>query len=116
MYSVCTLLKNERSKLDSKARKCILLGYGTETKGYQLYDVEKEHVIHSCNVVFEESKLGNAEIEQKEPEKRCVELEKPDPENDNGDKEEENELNSEKDNNAEKEPDDPREREREMKT
>ena len=26
--------KDERSKLDSKARKCILLGYGTETKGY----------------------------------------------------------------------------------
>ena len=77
-----------------------------------MYDVEKEHVIHSHNVVFEESKFGNAEIEQKEPEKRLVELEKPDPEKDDGDKQEENELNSEKDNDAEKEPDDPRERER----
>ena len=71
--------KDERSKLDLKARKCILLGYGAETKGYRLYDVEKEHVIHSRNVVFEESKLGIAEMEQKEPEKRLVELEKPDP-------------------------------------
>ena len=96
--------KDERSKLDSKARKCILLGYGAETKGYRLYDVEKERVIHSRNVVFEESKLGIAEMEQKEPEKRLVELEKPDPEEDDGDKEEENKLNSEKDNDAEKEP------------
>ena len=95
--------KDERFKLDSKARKCILLGYGAETKGYRLYDVEKERVIHSRNVVFDESKLGIAEMEQKEPEKRLVELEKPDPEEDDGDKEEENELNSEKDNDAEKE-------------
>ena len=43
-------------------------------------------------------------MEQKEPEKRLVELEKPDPEEDDGDKEEESELNSEKDNDAEKEP------------
>ena len=96
--------KDERSKLDSKARKCILLGYGAETKGYRLYDVEKERVIHSRNVVFEESKYGIGEMEQKEPEKRLVELEKPDPEEDDGDKVEESELNSEKDNDAEKEP------------
>ena len=29
-----------RKKLDIKSRKCILLGYGTETKGYQLYDLK----------------------------------------------------------------------------
>ena len=44
----------------------------------------------ACYVVFEESNLGIAEMEQKEPEKRLVELEKPDPEEDDGDKEEEN--------------------------
>uniref|UniRef100_A0A1X7SP48 Retroviral polymerase SH3-like domain-containing protein n=1 Tax=Amphimedon queenslandica TaxID=400682 RepID=A0A1X7SP48_AMPQE len=26
--------RDDRSKLDSKARKCILLGYGTEMTGY----------------------------------------------------------------------------------
>ena len=30
------IAKDERHKLDSKARKCIFLGYGTETKGYRL--------------------------------------------------------------------------------
>ena len=30
--------KDERKKLDSKSRKCILMGYGTTTKGYRLYD------------------------------------------------------------------------------
>ena len=38
-------------KLDSKARKCVLLGYGTETKGYRLYDLEKERILCSCDVV-----------------------------------------------------------------
>ena len=37
MSSFCTLPKDERNKLDSKSRKCILLGYGTTTKGYRLY-------------------------------------------------------------------------------
>ena len=30
--------KDERGKLDSKAKKCILVGYGEDTKGYRLYD------------------------------------------------------------------------------
>ena len=32
--------KDDRKKLDVKSRKCILLGYGTETKGHQLYDLK----------------------------------------------------------------------------
>ena len=47
--------KDERSKFDSKAKRCFLLGYGSETKGYRLYDIEKKRVIHSRNVVFKES-------------------------------------------------------------
>ena len=30
--------KDEQQKLDPKAKKCILMGYGVETKGYRLYD------------------------------------------------------------------------------
>ncbi len=37
--------KDERSK--SKARKCILLGYGQETKGYRLFDTTQGKVIQS---------------------------------------------------------------------
>ena len=33
---------DERRKLDSKAKKCVHLGYGDTTKGYRLYDPEKD--------------------------------------------------------------------------
>lgn len=46
--------KDERSKLDSKARKCIMLGYGQETKGYRLYDPIRQKVLHSRDVRFNE--------------------------------------------------------------
>ena len=47
--------RDERKKLDSKSRKCILLGCGAEIKGYRLYDVERGKVLHSRDVVFDES-------------------------------------------------------------
>ena len=55
--------KDERKKLDSKARKCVFLGYGTETKGYRLYDCERQRVILSRGVKFNGSEFGN----EKEP-------------------------------------------------
>jgi len=39
------ILKDERKKLDSKARKSVFLEYGTETKGYRLYDCELSLVV-----------------------------------------------------------------------
>ena len=50
--------KDERKKLDSKARKCIFLGYGTETKGYRLYDCKRKGVFYSRGVKFSESEFG----------------------------------------------------------
>ena len=47
--------KDERRKLDSKARKCILLGYGDAMKGYRLYDESRLKVIHSRDVRFDEA-------------------------------------------------------------
>ena len=93
--------KDGQYKLDSKARKCILLGYGAETKGYRLYDIEKEHVIHSCNVMFEESKLGIAEMEQQKHEEKYIELENLYPEKNDDDKEGQNKMNSEEFNDTE---------------
>ena len=60
--------KDERQKLDSKSRKCILLGYGTETKGYQLYDEKCGKVLYSRDVLFNESSCGiqKKSIEQEE--------------------------------------------------
>ena len=84
--------KDERKKLDSKARKCIFLGYGEVTKGYRLYDPVKRHVIHSRDVIFDESTMGT---EENEPIKdvQPVQIET---NGDNGDQEEENgEANNE---------------------
>ena len=33
--------KDEQKKLDSKAKKCVLLGYGDTIKGYRLYNLER---------------------------------------------------------------------------
>ena len=50
--------KNERRKLDPKSRKCILLGYGTTTKGYRLYDPKRTRVFYSRDVLFNELERG----------------------------------------------------------
>ena len=54
--------KDERKKLDSKARKCIFLGYGSETKGYRVYDPERRRVFHTRDVIFHE--FSNYSIEE----------------------------------------------------
>ena len=58
--------KDERKKLESKSRKCVLLGYGTTIKGYRLYDPLKKKVFHSRDVIFNEQKCGFEEPSQKE--------------------------------------------------
>jgi hypothetical protein len=50
--------KDERLKFDSKARKAVLLGYGTNRKAYRLYDPEKKVVFHSRDVIFDETRTG----------------------------------------------------------
>ena len=44
--------KDERGKFNSKARKCILLSYGEETKDYRLYDVNEKKILYSRDVQF----------------------------------------------------------------
>ena len=71
---------NERSKLDVKAQKCVLLGYDTETKGYRLLNQENGKVFYSRDVKFNESSLREqskevVEIKAAECRKYTFELE-----------------------------------------
>ena len=55
--------KDERKKLDSKAKKCIFLGYGSNVKGYRLYDVKSRKVIISRDVIFNENEFHGKVLE-----------------------------------------------------
>ena len=49
--------------MNIKARKCVLLGYGTNQKDYRLYDVERKKIVHSRDVIFDETSLPGIEEE-----------------------------------------------------
>ena len=49
--------KDERSKLDVKAKPCIFLGYGHEEFGYRLWDPLSRKIVISKDVVFLEDQL-----------------------------------------------------------
>ena len=55
--------KVDRAKLEPKSRKCVLLGYGANQKGYRLYDLERMKVIHNRDVAFDESCLPGIQKE-----------------------------------------------------
>ena len=47
--------RDERSKLDSKTKQCIFLGYSNEEFGYRLWDPTTKKIIRSRDVVFFEN-------------------------------------------------------------
>ena len=50
--------KDERQKLDAKSQKCIFMGYANERRGYRLYDNQKERIVFSRDVTFNEMVTG----------------------------------------------------------
>jgi hypothetical protein len=56
------VLKETKTKLDSKGGKCIFINYCEETKGYKLYNPISQYVIISCDVIFDEFGNFNKEI------------------------------------------------------
>ena len=54
--------------------KPILLGYGTEQKGYRLFDPQRSKVIHSRDVVFDENSMAGDQL-QVQPSSEYVNLE-----------------------------------------
>ena len=45
----------ERSKLDSKSRKCVFLGFEKGVKGYRLWDPILKKTVTSRDVIFDEA-------------------------------------------------------------
>ena len=58
---------DERGKLDSKSRRCILLGYGSVRKGYRVFNQLTQKISYSRNVRFDERESGAAHVKDKTP-------------------------------------------------
>lgn len=56
----------KRSKLDSKSKKCVLLGVSDESKAYRLYDPITKKIIISNDVLFEEEESWDWERAEEE--------------------------------------------------
>ena len=52
------IAKDERKKIDPVASKCVLIGYGTEVKGYRLHDPNCDRILFSRDVKFNETEFG----------------------------------------------------------
>ena len=55
-----------RRKLDPKTEKCVLLGYSTKSKGYQLWSFKRKNLIIRRHVTFNESVFAFEENPDKE--------------------------------------------------
>lgn len=61
--------KNERSKLDDRAKQCIFLGHEHEEFGYRLWNPMDKKVIRSKDVVFFEGQTIEDIGKDEQPEK-----------------------------------------------
>jgi hypothetical protein len=67
--------KENRSKLDKKAEKCIVIGYKNGVKGYNLWNPKTKKIVYSQNVVFREVKdVSNQKFLPKLEEPEKIEL------------------------------------------
>lgn len=62
-YAMCIKLRD--ANLDPNTRKCVLLDYGTNQKGYCLYNLGWMKVIHSRGLIFNETSMPGIQKEEK---------------------------------------------------
>jgi hypothetical protein len=64
--------KENRTKLESKSKKCTFIGYGVNDFGYRLWDYENNKIIRSRDVIFNEKVMYKDQLQgekQKEEKK-----------------------------------------------
>jgi hypothetical protein len=75
--------KENKSKLDKKAEKCIFIGYKDGLKGYKIWNPETKKVVYSRDVVFREMKdVVKQEVLPSKEEPKKIEFDLKDDESD----------------------------------
>jgi hypothetical protein len=74
--------KENKSKLDKKAEKCIFIGYKDGLKGYKLWNPKTKKVVYSRDVVFREMKDVKHEVLPSKEELEKIEFDLKDDESD----------------------------------
>lgn len=54
--------QHRTSKFDRKAQKAVLMGYAKRTRGYRVYLPEKDSIVETINVSFDEQSLGSGAV------------------------------------------------------
>ena len=71
------ILKKNRSKLDGKAMKCILVGYSSDQKAWRLFNKDTKELIISRDVIFDENRIWNSPEHLEAPSIEATDLEVP---------------------------------------